>query len=157
MAVTARAGVRADCDALSATKAARIPPACTRLPTGIESRAKTLRFTEFPFKPMFVTNLVPVHSMRMQHPRGRRFSSQPQLDRGRPGTGSFCVQAREGAVITVTGAVRFRSAVCGVGQGVRMGRASQEVPTYGLLSSVAGLCARRELSPQRAPRKSAES
>jgi len=35
------------------------------MPTGIESRAKTLRFTEFSFKPMFVTNLVPVHCMRI--------------------------------------------------------------------------------------------
>src|SRR5580700_236657 len=33
-----------DRDALNATHAARIPPACRELPTAIESRAKTLRF-----------------------------------------------------------------------------------------------------------------
>jgi hypothetical protein len=35
----------ADRDAVNARHAARIPPVCNALPTGIESRAKTLRFT----------------------------------------------------------------------------------------------------------------
>jgi hypothetical protein len=44
MAMTAIAVECADRDVLNAKHAARIPAVCKLLPTGIESRAKTLRF-----------------------------------------------------------------------------------------------------------------